>query len=657
MYLARGAGYTLFLTRSGAIFSLCSDSSNPPACDSFRLRLVGADEAAHIEALEPRAGRSNYLIGSDPSGWLTDILHYGRVRYEDVYPGIDLVFYGRGRWHEYDFEVAPGVDPSVIRLELIGHGGVSIDDEGNLIVATSVGNLVQQAPVVYQDFTGRRREANAEYEILDSGSFGFAIAGYDVSRPLVIDPMLVYSTFLGGSASDIGYSVAVDEKGNAYVAGETVSTDFATGMSFQGSLLGSADAFVTKFTPAGDLSFSTYLGGGGADEAREVVVDSAGSIYLTGQTNSTDFPTVNALQGTFGGGTDDAFVAKLSSTGTALVYSTYLGGSNYDLGEGLAVDGGGRAYVVGDTLSSDFPTWTPLQGAYAGNKDAFITKLPSTGAALFYSTYVGGLGLEEARSVAVDGSGNAYVTGKTGSLGFPTRNAAQPTRTGSDEAYLLKINYAGSQLDYSTYIGGTEDDLGSSISVDSTGNAYVGGQTSSTDFPTLDSLQPAYAGGFSDGFVSKYASDGAVVFATYLGGSEADFVRGIAASADGDTFLLGGTQSPDFPTLDALQGSFAGNNDLIVASLDQSGKRLVYSPYLGGTGGDSARDLAIGGDDDVFITGSTLSGASFPTVAAFQTHGNGMTDLFLAKLSTPLDFFIASTDFPLRVRRAPRSSS
>jgi hypothetical protein len=331
---------------------------------------------------------------------------------------------------------------------------------------------------------------------------GFRVAAYDRGKPLVIDPILAYSTYLGGGSDDDGYAIAVDGSGNAYVTGYTLSSDFPTTGALQGANGGPVDVFVSKLNPSGSaLVYSTYLGGGTNDYGYGIAVDDAGNAYVTGDTWSTDFPMSNPLQGT-NAGDDDAFVTKLNASGSALVYSTYLGGGFYDAGYAIAVDASRSVYVTGFTWSTNFNTAAPLQGIKGGSEDAFVSKIDASGAALVYSTYLGGASFEEGHGIAVDGSGNAYVTGYTASTNFPTAGPFQGANAGSYDAFVSKINSAGSALAYSSYLGGGSDDSGNGIAVDGSGNVYVTGYTASTNFPTAGPFQGTKSAG-NDAFVSK----------------------------------------------------------------------------------------------------------------------------------------------------------
>ena len=469
---------------------------------------------------------------------------------------------------------------------------------------------------------------------------GFQVAAYDASKPLVIDPVLSYSTYLGGSDVDVGFGIAVDASGNAYVAGITYSTDFpTTAGAFQATSGGDSDVFVTKLNPTGSsIVYSTYLGGSGLDdEAVGIAVDTAGNAYVTGLTQSGDFPTTaGAVQPTFGGGFFNTFVAKLNPSGSALVYSTYLGvGTNN--ANGIAVDPAGNAYVTGSTDSALPTTAGAVQPTFGGGpNDAFVMKLNPSGSALVYSTHLGGSDFEAGFGIAVDAAGNAYVTGQTGSSNFPTTaGAVQPTFAGGFRSvFVTKLTPNGSGFAYSTYLGGSNDDIGFSVAVDTTGNAYVTGNASSADFPTTaGAVQPTFAG-FADAFVAKLNRTGSeLVYSTYLGGSSQDQGLGIAVDTLGNAHVTGLTLSVDFPTTPgAVQTPTpSGFFPTFVTKLDPTGSALVYSTYLGGS---SLSGIALDTlpNPNAYVTGHGIS-TDFPTTpGAFQTTPGGGSDAVVAKL-------------------------
>ncbi|MGD0289798.1 MAG: SBBP repeat-containing protein [Candidatus Binataceae bacterium] len=605
---------------------------------------MGADRSPQIEGLDRQPGRANYFIGNDPKKWRTNVPTYALVKYRNVYPGIDLAYHGSNqRQLEYDFEVAPGVDPRQIKLSLTGDKRLRLDADGNLVVSIAGGEIVEHRPVIYQDIDGIRRRVTGGFEIRSGQTVGFKLAAYDHSKRLTIDPSLVYSTYLGGSNIDGAYGIAVDSSGNAYITGFTYSTDFpTTAGAFQTTSGGSQDVFVSKLNSGGSaLIYSTYLGGSLQDDPAGVAVDSSGNAYVTGETYSSNFPTTAGAFQTTLAGTINGFVSKLNSSGSALVYSTYLGGSNADNGQAIAVDSSGNAYVTGNTDSSNFPTTAgALQTTFGGGSfNAFVTKLDSGGSGLIYSTYLGGSGRDIGRGIAIDPSSNAYVAGETSSSNFPTTAGAfQTTLAGSKNAFVSKVNSGGSALVYSTYLGGSGPDDATGIALDASGNAYVTGITDSSNFPTTAGAFQTTLAGSENAFVSKLNSGGsALVYSTYLGGSNDDYGNGIAVDSSGNAYVIGYTVSSNFPTTAGVfQTALAGTSAAFVSKLNSGGSALTYSTYLGGStaGENSGEGIAVDSSGNAYVTGGAQS-SDFPTTAgAFQTTFGGDGDAFVTKIAT-----------------------
>ena len=674
-FLSRGKGYTMFLTSGGAVMAMRAPAkenkqsgdvretepgSRERGMESvrstvLRMNLVGANCVARVVGGEELPGKSNYLIGNDPSKWRIDVPNYDRVKYESVYPGVDLVYYGHQGELESDFLVAAGADADAIRLRIDGAKRVRINREGDLELKMDGGEVVLGKPVVYQRSAGHteKRIIAGRYTVKGKQEVGFAVGSYDKKEPLTIDPVLRYSTYLGGSASDNGSAIAVDAEGNAYVTGATQSTDFPTMNPLAGTNAGLYDVFVTKLNAAGtDLVYSTYFGGSGGDYGQGIAVDAEGNAYVVGITLSTNFPTMGfrfappsrielpPFQGTFGGNYD-AFITKLNAAGNALVYSTYLGGNGIDQGFGIAVDAAGNAYVIGSTTSTNFPTKTPLQGSLAGGQNTFVTKLNAVGSALVYSTYLGGNGSDYGKGIAVDPAGNAYVAGATNSTNFPTMNPFQATFGGGYDAFVTKLDAAGTALVYSTYLGGSGNESGYSIAADAAGNAYVTGSVESTDFPTKNPFQAGMTGSIN-AFVTKLDAAGtALVYSTYLGGNGFDFGTSIAVNAAGNAYVTGWASSTNFPTASPFQATLGGVQNAFVTKFDAVGSAVMFSTYLGGNGDDSGNGIAVDTAGSVYVTGGITS-TNFPTKNPFQasSHG-GDGDAFVTKLFVPA----ASGDF------------
>ena len=677
-FLSRGVGYSLDLTATEAVLVLARPASaadeggtdqaggrlrerndaQAPASSQMplvvRMSLVGAAAKPRVDGLEPLSGKVNYFIGNDPAKWRTNVPTYAKVRYRAVYPGIDLVYYGTDGQLEYDFLVAAGVDPQSIVLDFAGVERLEVDAQGDLVMHVAGGSIRQRKPLIYQEIDGIRREIGGRYVLREAYRAGFEVSAYDTRRPLVIDPVLAYSTYLGGASPDQAAGIAVDLDGNAYVTGYTGTTGTAfptTAGAFNESSNGSTEAFVTKLDPTGSsLVYSTYLGGSGGTTATAIAVDAAGNAYVTGDTFSQDFPTtVGAFRSSPPG-----FVVKLNSTGSALLYSSYLGTPD---SHAIAVDAVGNAYVTG-WAGRIFPTTIgAVQTTFAGCTremdipcgDAFVTKVNPTGTGLVYATYLGGSDADDARGIAVDVLGNAYVTGTTYSADFPTTSEAFQTvhHGGIQDAFVAKLNPVGSALVYSTYLGGGGADGGSGITVNANGYAYVAGWTTSPDFPTTaDVFKHDIGDGFlSDAFVAQLDLAGsALIYSTYLGGSSGDGADAIALDANGNAYVTGQTVSTDFPTTaDAFQPAYGGSGDAFVTKLNASASALVYSSYLGGSQQDQGTGLAIDiTGNAAYVTGYTWtqlppdapSPPDFPTTAgAFQpTSGGGPTDAFVTKV-------------------------
>jgi hypothetical protein len=688
-FLSRGQGYTLFLTGGEAVLTLRKSSvvsgqssvadsgpssvgrgrlpvikeagqrttDNPPRTHDavLRMQLVGADATAKVTGTEELPGKVNYFIGNVPSKWRKNIPTFARVKYDGVYPGVDLVYYGtQGGELEYDFVVAPGADPRSIALgiETEGHAVLRINSQGDLVVALPSGDVQLHKPIVYQTEPargqpaknyGRRTPIEGHYALDAQNHVRFELGPYDHSQPVVIDPVLVYATYIGGLGGDVAYAIAVDSTLDAYIAGGTNSTNFPTaGTPYQGSSRGNGDCFVTKINSGGtQLIFSTYLGGSGTDTATALALFND-SPFVTGYTTSADFPTkspitgTNPFQLTYGGNTD-AFVAELNTTGTTLEYSTYLGGNGADYGQGVAVDSSGDAYVTGSTQSANFPVVAGgYQSSLNGSQNAFVTKVNFTGTALVYSTFLGGSAADTAQAIQVDSSGDAYLAGYTFSTDFPTVAAYQSNNKGGADAFVAELNPTGAALTFSTYLGGSGNDYAYGLALDSaqTPNIYVTGGTSSTDFPATNGAYQTVLNGPSDAFVTKLNSSGSsLAYSTYLGGSGVDQANAIAviptgSTNAGDAFVTGFTESTDFPTANPIQAVlglssnalYCGNApcpDAFVAHLNAGGDALTFSTYLGGNGTDFGQAIALDNGGDPYITGSTTS-TNFPAVSPPQ---------------------------------------
>ncbi|MGB8682473.1 MAG: SBBP repeat-containing protein [Candidatus Binatus sp.] len=738
-FLSRGQGYTLFITPGEAVLAMrqpvkeprpglfprpdrqarANDKKKADAAKSAIVRIVlkGAASAPQIEGVDRLATGSNYFIGNDPKKWHTDVPNYAKVELKNVYPGIDLIYHGSEQARlEYDFRLAPGADPDAIRLSFKGMKTLALDKRGDLVVKVGKSQIVEHAPDIYQEIGGNKQTIKGRWVLRGAHEAGFELASYDRTKPIVIDPVLLYSTYLGGGF-DEGYGIAVDSSGNAYVTGEAQGT-FPTLNAYQSTLSDGGDAFVAKLNPsasgAASLLYSTYLGGSSyVSGGQGIAVDSSGNAYVTGWTYARDFPTLNAYQSTNNSEYGNAFVAKLnpSASGAAsLLYSTYLGGSGNeeynegDHGQGIAVDSSGNAYVTGFTDSTNFPTLNAYQSTNNSEYgNAFVAELnPSMSGAmsLVYSTYLGGSDIDHGQGIAVDSSGNAYVTGYTESTDFPTLNAYQSTNNSADgtsNAFVAKLDTSASgaeSLLYSTYLGGTAGgsggDNGYGIAVDASCNTYVTGVTDSIGnssctgsgepsycctgegtgtcvaFPTLNAYQSTNNTAASDGtnaFVAKLnpsaSGTASLLYSTYLGGDSIDSGQGIAVDSSGNAYVTGYTNSNNFPTLNAFQSTGNGYFHAFVAKLDPSlseAASLLYSTYLGGFYNDYGQGIAVDSSGNAHVTGSTES-TDFPTLNAYQStlNGNG-GNAFVAELSpaTPVPTPTATpTATPTRTATGP----
>jgi hypothetical protein len=599
---------------------------------SVRMRFIGANPEPRMEGAQRLQAEVNYLIGPE-SEWRIGIPSYTGVAYRELYPGIDMLFGGEGRNLKSVFVVAPEADPATIHVRYEGAGELRLEDDGTLVIPLDGRELRDEAPVIYQEGASGRVAVEGRFVLEGDGIVGFSIGSYDRSLPLVIDPVLSYSTLLGGSNSDAAMALAVDSTG-IYVAGYTASRDFPTATAEQSLNGGSNDIFVAKLNSAGtSLFFATYIGGSSDDRANAMAVDSTGAVYLTGFTTSTNFPVKNAIQAASRGG-KDAFVLKLNPAGNALVYSTYLGGGSSDCGYGIALDANGNVYVTGDTTSTNFPA-SALQLASGGGQDAFVAKLNPSGSALVYSTYLGGNSDEHASSIAVDSTGNAYITGSTYSTNFPTVSAAQPTLGGGQDAFVAKLAASGSSLLFSTYFGGTGGavgfpESGQAIALDGSGNVYVTGVTASTDLPVLHALQTAMHGS-TDAFVAKWSSSGVLQYSTWLGGMGQETGNAIRVDSSGNAYVAGQTYSTDLAVVNAIQSANGGGYDAFLAELAPTGDSLLMLSYLGGNGSDAATSIALDGTGAIYLAGWTLS-TNFPVVNGYQATNAGNYGAFVMKI-------------------------
>ncbi|HEY9829649.1 MAG TPA: DUF4114 domain-containing protein [Stenomitos sp.] len=661
-FQVRGAGHTIFFTASEIILSATEPVEDQLVSSVVRSQLVGANPNPSIVGLNPLPGVANFLLGNDPSQWYTNVSTYGGVVYQNVYEGIDRVFKGTEGELKSEFIVAPGADPGQIRMNFSGVESIQLRDDGALVLQTPLGELIEEAPYIYQEINGEQQVVQGAYTLLGNNQVGFTLGTYNPAYTLVIDPVLEYSTYLGGNgASFTGFGVTSNEiaamtvdntTGSAYLTGFTPSANFPTtpgvyDPTFNDNLpflIG--DAFVTKLNPTGTgVEFSTFFGGSLFDTGVGLTLDNTGNIYVVGATNSLNLPTVNPFQANFGGGLDvDTFVAKFNPTGTQLLYSTYLGGNQRDGAFNIVLEAEDSVYISGQTSSATFPvTVNAFQATYNGNQDGFITKLNLNAAPanqLQYSTFFGGTGFDSANYIALTSPNNVYITGDTTSLNLPvTGQALLPTYNGGTlDGYVARLDFnaaPANQLLYSTYFGGNGYDSADGIVVDSAGNAYITGETESTNLPTTAGvLQPNY-GGNRDAFIAKLNPTG-LVYSTYLGGSALDTADNLAVDSLGRVYVTGETASAaDFPIARPAQATYGGGSqDAYVTVLNPSGTGLVLSTFLGGSGYDEGHIVVVDNVGGIYVTGETAS-TNFPITPtnAFQTtYGGGERDLFVTKI-------------------------
>jgi hypothetical protein len=686
-FLAHASGYALFLTGHEAVLRLDvpepeTTANSAAAAIKHRagrdakdrkvavvsLSLAGSHSPAQIEGLDVQPGHTNYFIGRNSSRWQRNVPLYARVKYSAVYPGVDAIYYGNESRLETDYIVGPGSDPNQIVLHVRGSKSLATDAQGNVVLASAAGNLILHRPNVYQQIGGTRQAIAANYFELGKNSIGIRLGAYDSRQRLVIDPVLDYSTLLGGSGGESGNAIAVDSSGDAYVCGKTSSSLFPTTNGvIQGSLKVSTatNAFITEFDPTGTtLIFSTYLGGSIKDSCTGIGLDSSENVYVTGTTSSLDFPlgaNPNPIMASFPSGNlgTTGFFAEVSSAGTALTYSTYLGGNYRDTPAGLAMDPTGIPYVVGTTESTNFPIsplnayqTTSIANDNSNGGAGFLSKInPSLPGqtALLYSTYLGGSIGDSALAVAVDAAENAYITGGAESSDFPTLNAYQPFINGGQNAFVTRIDTTQSgisSLIYSSYLGGSGNNGGEAyaIAADNNFNAYIGGITATNNFPTTAGvITPSQAAaGYIMGFVARFdtskSGNSSLLYSTYLGGSNVSgtLIYGIAADTLGDAYVTGSTFTNNYyNTFGAPQGQLAGISNAIVTELNPTGSGALFSTYFGGSNNDQANAIVLDSSapPNVYIAG-TANSENFPvTLNAFQKNLDGLTDAFVVKMS------------------------
>ncbi|MGA8270647.1 MAG: SBBP repeat-containing protein [Candidatus Sulfotelmatobacter sp.] len=727
-YLARANGYNLFLTNDDAVFAFHPSHPKPSVSELSRhrhgrafpdndtqgrvqavvhMRFVGGNSEAQTVSEHQLPGTTNYYLGNDPRNWHSNISRYGRVVYKNVYPGINLAYYGEQKKLEFDFVVAPQSDPTPIDLAFSGAQKLATDASGDLIVSSPAGDVVLHKPLAYQQQGGARQTVDARFALKADNQVSFELGKYDRSRELVIDPSLTYGTYLGGVDEDEVLGIAVDSANNIYVTGQTDSTSGWPAPTPMGTITsGVLDAFVTKLDSTGAITYTTFVGGSagstGSTSGRAIAVDSSQSAYVAGITQSVSLPATGP-QPVSGSSSScsvvspatavctDAFAFKLNANGQTLAWATYIGGDNADDGYAIAVDGSGNTWVGGDTFSADFfshvnappPLYTSFNNGKGPNppsNDGFVVEINPAGTSFLFGTYLGGSFGDQVNAIAVDSSGNVYAAGETNSSDFPTTTGAYQTGCGSNgqcnisgdiayyDAFVTKITPGASALTYSTYIGGSSNDYAYGIAVDSLGDAYITGETTKDDTTTSPAVPyPTTVGAFSTTYNASATSNAfvtelnplgvALVYSTFLGGSTADIGGGIAVDGAGNAYVTGMTSSTNFPKLNPTQASLSGTSDAFVTEVlalpTPAGSTLGFSTYLGGTGVENASpspalgSIALDGSNNIWVGGSTTS-TNFPTAGtpAESAPGGGTEDGFVAEYSatTAADFSISATE-------------
>ncbi|MDD5644105.1 MAG: SBBP repeat-containing protein [bacterium] len=642
-----------YFTSTEVYYLLFQEADGLFAWIPVSVEFLGADPYTEIGSYLAAGATYSYFIGNDPENHYTGIPSYYQIVYDELYPGIDLIYTSNKGNLESEFVIKPGADWQDILVQYNNAGDLTVDNNGNLVIQTPYGEIIETKPYAYQDIDGQRYDIEVAYELVSGDSYIFNVGSYNEDYPVIIDPELVYSTYVGGSGADYGLGVILDSQYNAYIAGQTYSNNFPVTLgSFETSYAGSGDGFVAKLSADGSaLEYCAFLGGSGADICRAITIDSQRNVYVTGQTASNDFPVTPGAYDTTYNGSRDSFVARVNADGSNLEYCTYLGGSGVDYGYAIALDNSEYPCVSGSTESNNFPTTAGAYDIiYNGDQDIFVTKINADGSDLVSSTYIGGSDFEGGLGVAFDSSNNVYVTGHTDSANFPTTPGAYDTTwNGLLDVYVCKLSADFSALEYSTYIGGSGNDYGyGGISVSSGGGVYVTGGTYSVDFPVTPGAYDTTHNGGADIFVTrlKPAGNGPadMIFSTYVGGDGDDGGQGRVLDASGNIYVSGFTGSANFPTTpNAYDTSYnGGGGDAYMFKLDESGSSLKYSTYVGGTGYDSSYGgLTLDGLGYTYVIGYTFS-ADFPvTPGAYDTTHNGGSDVFVFRIGP---FFFNSVD-------------
>ncbi len=619
----------------------------------IKQEFVGAN-LVRPEGRQRLSWNSNFFYGNDSTRWCTGVPNYGEVYYEHIYDGIDLRYYTDNNGLKYDFIVHPGADPSQIRVKVDGADGIEVNEFGDLEIRTGIKNIVDRDLFVYQESNGQRRQVDSRFCVLNENKYGFDLIGeFDPQRTLIIDPTLEYSTYVGGDGYEYSFDIAVDDSENAFITGYTQSHDFPNTTGALDIILnGTNDIFVSKLNHNGSqLIFSTFIGGSLDDRGNAIEVNTLGEAFVTGRTDSTDFPVTKDALNSSNNGNRDIVCVKLYPNGSKLIYSTYIGGSGSDYAYDIAIDPYGDAYVTGNTQSLDFPTTkNAFDNSSSVNQDGFVLKLNNNGSKLNYSTYIRGNQADYIINIETNSKGEAFITGLTSSSDFPTTPGAKDTsfngNFGTLDCFITKLNHNGSKLNYSTFIGGVNDDGGYGLKLDLEGNAVVTGYTDSDDFPTTPR---AYCTQKNSGDVSVFVlklneSGSKIVCSTFLDGTSDDSGIDLKLDTYGKIFVTGTTGSYDFPVTPDAYAKHIQDDDVFLAQLNSNCSTLLYSTCLGGLDTDTGSGIDIDSKGNVFITGHTSS-TDFPTSkGAFNITHNNRTDVFVSKFSFPVGIRIGSLE-------------
>lgn len=639
-----GLGYQIRLNNKQVTFDFAEETQ------AMTIGFINTGEAGQIYGFDELPGRSHYLSGNNTDNWRRDVPNYAQVGVDEIYPGVDLVFYGNQGELEFDFVVNPLIRVDTIKLKYQGADSMHVDEHGNLIINKKQRQIIQKKPFAYQLRDGVKQPIYVAYHLVDN-QLGFTVGSYDRRQPLIIDPVISYSSYLGGDYYDSATAVATDVNGNIYIAGKTESYNFPTTTgAYQENRLaapGTNDIFITKIDGAtNSIVYSTYLSGNGIDVAIGIEADSEGNTYVSGYTTSSNFPGADSITYQSNG---DAFVTKLSPDGSSINYSVYFGGSNVDETSAMTIDSNGVVSITGFTKSDDLPLINSLQNALADTLygDAFVAQFDASGNVIL-SSYLGGTEHEEFNDIVVDNQGGIYLAGCTNSDDFPsTIGAYQTTAAGNDDVIVAKINTGNpSALSYATFIAGSYNECTYGLAVNATGEVFVTGKAE-IGFPTVNAYQANNAGG-TDVFVSKLSAAGDnLLYSTYLGSFSRDSGHAIELDADGSIIIAGHTESSIFPRMGPFQVNLGGGVDGFVSKLSSDGSTLKFSSFIGGQGDETLSALSLDPNGDLVIAGFTASTDYPVTGDALQSalETGVYTDVFVSRISN-VD---ASTDLSVEI--------